>query len=155
MWKQAPSGILECLTVDREVLCMGTRLGIHLEGPDRRQLQEASSRVLEEMDRIEEACSTWRQDSLWARLNAAQGRPVHLDPEWLDLLEICQSWSRRSGGAFDPCIRALMDAWAVREGGRTPAAGAVDRALQATGWHLLELDRQAGTARLGHPEAGL
>ena len=134
---------------------MGTRLGIHLEGPDRGRLKEASTRILGEMDRIEAACSTRRPDSPWSRLNAAGCRAIPMEPEWLELLEICQGWSQRSQGAFDPCVKALMDAWGVREGGRTPDRSGLARALQATGCHLLELDRTAGTARLDHPLAGL
>jgi len=134
---------------------MGTRLGIHLEGEDRGQLQEASARVLAEVDRIEAACSTWRPESPWSRLNGARGAVVALDSEWLDLLGVCQTWSLRTRGAFDPCLKALMDAWGVREGGRTPGEGDLARALEATGTAWLELDRTAGTARLGHPRAGL
>ena len=141
--------------LDREVLAMGTRLGIHLEGPHRGPLQEASARILAEVDRIEAACSTRRPGSAWSRLNRAACRAIPLEPEWLDLLEAAQAWSRRTRGTFEPVLKALMDAWGVRQAGPAPDLAARQQALQATGCHLLHLDRAQGTARLDHPLAGL
>ena len=142
--------------LDREVFCMGTRLGLHLEGPDRDQLREASVRMVAEVDRIEAACSTHRDDSPWSRLNAAQGHAVALAPEWLDLLRTALDWQVRTGGAFDPVVKALVAVWGIREGGgASPSPAALAQARQATGSGLLALDRASGTARLLHPAAGV
>jgi len=141
----APAG-----TLDREVLSMGTRLGIHLEGPG---AVEASGRILRELDRIERACSTWDPATPWSRLNAAKGAPVDLDAEWLALLGEVQAWSRRTGGAFDPVMGRLLAAWGIRSGGRVPSPGELDRARRASGSALLDLG--PGRARLLDPEAAL
>lgn len=138
--------------LDREVLCMGTRLGIHLEGTG---LAEASNRILAEMDRIERACSTWDPGSPWSRLNRAGGGAVPVDAEWLDLLDAARDWGRRTGGAFDPVLGRLLAAWGVRTGGRVPGAGELARARKASGYGLLVLDRGAGTARLLDAEAAV
>lgn len=142
-------------TLDRVVLCMGTRLGIHLAGAPPERLQAASEGLLRDMARIEAACSTWRADSQWSRLNAARGAEVALDPEWLDLLAAIQGWNRRTQGAFDPVLMSLMRAWGIREGGRTPSPAQVRRARMAAGSRLLVLDRARGKARLADPEAGV
>ncbi len=139
--------------LDRLVLAMGTELRLHLEGPG--DLGRASEVALAEVARLEAACSTWDPASTWSRLNAAQGRPVALDREWLDLLAQMKAWQARTEGAFDPVLMALMRAWAIRAGGRTPDPAALAAARRASGAPLLILDRTAGTARLALPEAGV
>jgi len=143
-----PSGLTGEEGLDREVLSMGTTLGIHLEGAPRVRLQGTSSLLLEEVERIERACSLTREDSAWSRLNRAGGRTVNLADEWLELLERVGAWRDGAGGAFDPVLLAL---------GRVGAAGqgTLAEARQASGFSLLRLDRSAGTARLAHPGAGL
>jgi len=142
------------LGVDRTVLAMGTQLRIHLEGAG--NLEQGSEVALREAARIETACSTWDPASPWSRVNAAAGRPVPLEAEWLDLLAEAQAWQVCTEGAFDPMVGALMRAWAVRQGGhRHPTEVELERARRATGSGLLVLDRKAGTARLLDPEAAL
>jgi len=142
---------LPCL--ERTVLAMGTELRLHLEGPG--NLGQASEAVLVESTRIEEECSTWNPASAWSQLNAAQGTPVPLKAEWIDLLGRVQDWGRRTDGAFDPVLMALMQAWAIRQGGRLPEPSLLAAARRASGQSLLELDRRRGTARLLHPGAGI
>ncbi len=142
------------LGLDRTVLAMGTRLRIHLEGSG--DPGSGSEAALREASRIEVACSTWDPASPWSRLNAAGGRPVALDGEWLDLLAEVQAWQVCTEGAFDPALGALMKAWGIRQGGhRRPTALELERARQASGSSLLVLDRKAGTARLLDPAAAL
>lgn len=146
--------LLAAQGLDRTVLAMGTRLSLHLEGAG--DPGAASEAALGEAARLEAACSTWDPASAWSRLNAAGGRALPMDAEWLDLLAEAQAWQGRTGGAFDPVLGALMRAWGIREGGRRPPSAAeLERARRASGSALLHLDRQAGTARLLDPEAAL
>ena len=139
--------------LDRTVLAMGTELRLHLEGKD--DLSHASEAALAEATRIETACSTWDPASSWSRLNAAGGRPVALEGEWLALLGEMKAWQARTEGAFDPALLTLVRAWGLRKGGRTPEGSVLAEARRAAGAHLLELDPIAGTARLTHPAAGV
>lgn len=138
---------------DRMVLAMGTELRLHLAGAG--DLRPASERALAESQRIEAACSTWNPASVWSRMNAAAGQPVALGAEWIALLGQMKAWTSRTEGAFDPVLLSLVRVWGLREGGRTPEAGALAEAREAAGAALLELDPVAGTARLGHPGAGV
>lgn len=140
-------------SLERTVLAMGTELRLQLEGKG--DLSRASEAALAEAARIEGACSTWDPASSWSRLNAAGGRPVALEPEWLALLGEMKTWQTRTEGAFDPALLALVRAWGLREGGRTPEGGILAEARRAAGAHLLELDPITGTARLAHPAAGV
>jgi thiamine biosynthesis lipoprotein len=140
-------------SLDRVVLAMGTQLKVHLGGPG--DLTRASEAALSEATRIETACSTWNPASSWSRLNAAGSNPVALDREWLILLEQMKTWQVRTEGAFDPALMALLRAWGIRLGGRTPDQAALAKAREASGARLLELDQVAGTARLKDPTAGV
>ena len=71
------------------------------------------------------------------------------------LLSAVLGWTRRTDGAFDPVLGALLKAWGVRTGGRTPSADELARARAASGAALLSLDLKQGVARLGHPDAAL
>jgi thiamine biosynthesis lipoprotein len=141
--------------LERSVYAMGTRLSIEAEGPSPEALQQATEAAFRESERIEAACSTWRPDSSWSRLNQARGAERPLDREWLELLSTVLTWTRRTDGAFDPVLGALLSAWGIRTGGRTPSADELARARAASGAALLTLDLQRGLARLGHPDAAL
>jgi thiamine biosynthesis lipoprotein len=139
--------------VDRTVLAMGTELRVHLEGPG--DLGRASESILAETARIETACSTWNPASAWSRLNAAQGTPVSLAKEWIDLLGQILTWNQETEGAFDPVLMALIQAWGTRVGGKTPDSKTLAEARKASGAGLLVLDRDRGMAGLLHPKAGV
>jgi thiamine biosynthesis lipoprotein len=146
------SGSVVNAGVDRRVLAMGAELRLHLEGAG---AAAGLERALAECARIEAECSTWNPRSSWSLVNAAEGQPVRLGQEWLALLSQMKAWNHGTEGAFDPVLMALMRAWGVREGGRNPDTEAVLAASSASGAQLLELDEEAGTARLLDPEAGL
>jgi len=141
------------LAVDRTVLAMGTELRLHLEGEI--DLVRASEAALVESGRIEAACSTWDPASAWSRLNAAEGRPVKLEPEWITLLAQMKGWQQHTEGAFDPVLMALMRAWGIRKGGTTPLHSELEQARKASGADLLDLDTPSGNARLLDPRAGV
>ena len=141
--------------LERTVYAMGTSLRIDAEGPSEEGLRQATESAFRESERIEAACSTWRPNSSWSRLNQAKGAEVALDREWLDLLGTVLSWTKRTHGAFDPVLGALLRAWGIRTGGRTPSEEELAHARAASGARLLFLDPGRGVARLGHPEAAL
>lgn len=141
--------------LERSVYAMGTRLSIEVEGGPSEVLQRATEAAFRESERIEAACSTWRPDSAWSRLNHARGTEVALDREWLDLLSTVLSWTRRTDGAFDPVLGALLQAWGTRTGGRSPSADELARARAASGARLLAIDLDRGVARLSNPDAAL
>lgn len=139
----------------REVLSMGTRLGVEVDGPSAERLASATERALAEARRIEAACSTWRADSTWSRLNSAGGEPVALGAEWVELLSTALAWSLATEGAFDPVLGRLIEAWGLRRGGHTPSPEALTAAREASGARWLALDRVRGVARLTHPRAAV
>ena len=136
--------------IERRVLAMGTHFSVQVGAGS-----GGAEAAVQEVARIEAACSTWRPDSAWSHLNRAGGQAVPLAPEWLRLLARVQTWSRATSGTFDPALMALLQAWGTREGGRIPNPQELTAARAASGSALLHLDDQAGTAWLSHPNAGL
>ena len=88
---------------------------------DERQIETAFS----EAARVEAMISTWRNDSELARVNA--GAPA--GEELASLLRIAEEWRAKSGGAFNPHVRGLIEVWKTREEGAVPSAAAIAKAL--------------------------
>lgn len=107
--------------VTRARYVMGTVCEITADDP--RQIEAA----FDEAARIERMISTWRDDSELSRLN--RGETNAASPELKALLADAQRISRETGGAFDPAIRPLIDAWETRGNGRVPSDDAIRHAL--------------------------
>src|SRR5689334_7611803 len=102
------------LTVARRA--MGCEFSVLLP-PDTRHGVDAGCAVLDEVDRLEQKLSVFREDSELARLNreAARG-PVSVDGELYDLLRLAVALSHATGGAFDAATVALLRAWGFQGG---------------------------------------
>lgn len=125
--------------VDRTVHQMGTLLRIRLEGVERSCGLAAAEAAVAEVARLEGVLSSWTSTSELGRLNAAPaGATVALTAELAALLREAGHWVEETGGAFDPAVGALVDAWDLRGRGRLPGAEALRAARVATGWSLLE-----------------
>ena len=74
-------------------------------------LHRALAAAVEQVDR---QMSPWKPDSDLSRLNrAAPEAWVALPPEIMAVLVRALEVARQSGGAFDPTVGALVDAWAL------------------------------------------
>jgi thiamine biosynthesis lipoprotein len=130
--------------------CTGT---VRACGPDATALPGAVGAALDELDRLDRLLSHYRPASPLSRLNreAAIG-PVRVEPELLELLDLCLRWSRESDGAFDVTVGPLMKAWGFfRDEGRVPGKEELARALAVVGYRHVILDREAGTVRFDRP----
>jgi len=77
--------------------------------------------AFDEAARVERMISTWRSDS-----ELSTG---HYSPELQALLRDVDEWRDKTGGAFEPRIRPLIDAWKTRENGALPDASVIHDAL--------------------------
>ncbi|MDR2013092.1 MAG: FAD:protein FMN transferase [Rhodanobacter sp.] len=134
---------------------MGTRWSASLDtgsASDVNALREALAAVVEQVD---QQMSPWKPDSDLARLNRAPtGQWLPLPTEILEVLTRAQEICRLSGGAFDPAVGGLVDAWGFGATRDTPDPAAI-RAARATGVHpihpCLELDWVACCVRKHAP----
>lgn len=132
---------------------MGTRLRVRVAGPEAGAAAESALRSV----RIVEALlSSWRPETELSELNGATpGEPHPVSAELMAVLGEVDRWVEETGGAFDPAVGALVDAWDLRGGGRVPTDAARNSALGATGWDRLVVSRENGTARWTVPGAWL
>ena len=100
---------------------------------------------------VDQQMSPWKPDSDLMRLNRAPpGSWVALPPEMLAVLAHALQVARRSDGAFDPSVGALVNAWGFGAERAEPDAAAIRAATQAArrpAHESLELDPAAGRAR--------
>lgn len=120
--------------VEREAYVMGTTLRIDVAAPSRASGVRAIEDAFEAVRRVDGLLSTWRDESEIAQLNQAPvGQAVRLSPALYTLLRDAARWTRVTGGAFDPAIGSLVDAWDLRGQGRIPSTETLARARAASG----------------------
>lgn len=114
---------------------------------------DAACAALDEIDRLEEKLSVYRDGSDLSYLNrAAAAGPVPVDAEMLALLASAHRIGRGTDGAFDPACGALVKAWGFFRGPlRVPPPEALRRAREASGIGAVEIDVAAGTVRFLRP----
>ncbi len=121
--------------VSRARYLMGTVCEITIDGE-----ASAIEPAFAEAARIEAMLSTWRDDSELSRVN--RGEAV-ASVELRSLLDRAIVWRDETGGAFDPQIRPLLDAWRTRAEGTVPSRDRIDSALAAIRSHRAPFEEGA------------
>jgi thiamine biosynthesis lipoprotein len=112
--------------------------------------------AFERVRRLEDVLSTWRESTEMARLNGAPvGVPFRASGELFSLLLETRAVWEETGGAFDPAIGSLIDAWDLRGVGRRPSPAELAAAIAGSGLQRFELDAFRGTVRRTHERAWL
>src|SRR5574337_114633 len=133
---------------------MGTRWSVSCDAPaglDRPTLHAALQAAV---DQVDAQMSPWKADSDLLRLNRAPlGSWIDLPAGMLQVLARALEVCRLSGGAFDPAVGALVDAWGFGAARGAPDAQAIQAARAAHAaphpatHQALELDLPMGRAR--------
>ena len=130
---------------------MGTRWSVTLDGWPAAHDMALQRELAATVQQVDDQMSPWKPSSDLLRLNRAPvGTWVELPPQILAVLARALEVARLSGGAFDPTVGALVDAWgfgAAREQPDPAAIQAARGAAQDSGHAQLELDPAAGRAR--------
>jgi thiamine biosynthesis lipoprotein len=94
---------------------------------DSARVQEA---LVAELEAIDAALSTWREDSQISRFNrSAAGSGIEVGRRFLEVLAVARSVHAASGGAFDPTVGPLVDVWGFGAGGDRDGAAPTDEEL--------------------------
>lgn len=127
----------------REIYAMDTVMQVNAYGETGETAVEELETAIREM---EGELSRTDGKSPVARLNADPETPVEMPEEVLDLLETAEEYSRVTGGAFDPTIASVADAWGFTwEMQQVPTEAALRESLSQVGIQRVHLDRSAGT----------
>ncbi len=128
---------------------MATTFMLYLYSSHRARAAEVSAEVFDEIDRIEQLLSNYRDSSELSRLNRdAAARPVTTDAEMMDFLTQAQHWSQVSDGAFDLTVGSLMKVWGFyRHQGHVPPPVELASTRAVTGWQNVKLNPADRTVR--------
>jgi len=132
---------------------MGTTYTLYLYSDDPQQASAISDEVFDEVDRIDQLLSNYRDSSELSRINHnAATAPVTTDPEMFSFLQQSLRWSQVSDGAFDITVGQLMKSWGFfKHEGRVPTAAELAHLRSVTGWQHIQLDPAARTVAFTSP----
>jgi FAD:protein FMN transferase len=133
---------------------MGSSFTIYLYATDSTQASAIFEAAFEEVDRLEETLSNYRDTSELSRINRlAASEAVTTDPEVFELLQTSLDYSKKSDGAFDITVGPLMKAWGFfRSTGHYPSQTDLNNARSNVGWQNVQLnavDRTVHFAKQG------
>ena len=122
----------EAQPVQETVFCMDTVMDLKVWGKD---AQEGIQQVSSLLSELERTWSATAEDSLLSQIN--QGQSPELTQEQEALLQQVSALSQRTGGAFNPRLKALSHAWGFYDGSyRVPLEEEITQALEENQWDL-------------------
>jgi thiamine biosynthesis lipoprotein len=121
---------------------MGTEFVVYLYAQDEAEAGREANEVFEEIDRIEQELSNYRESSELSRINRkAALTTVTTDPETFRFLQSSQHWSAASNGAFDISVGPLMKAWGFFDHqGSVPSAEELEQIRPMVGYRNIVLN---------------
>jgi thiamine biosynthesis lipoprotein len=126
--------------VERARFLMGTVCRVTAYGLEAQRTEEAVGAALDAISASEAVLGTWSEDSELSRVNRqAYAGPVGLSPELSGFLVRSLALAAATGGAFDPTVGALVDAWDLRGQGRVASPEEIRSALARVGYRRVEL----------------
>jgi FAD:protein FMN transferase len=137
--------------VRRERTAMGTEVSFTAFTDDDEGAVRAFSAAFDEIDRLEQMMTTWRDTSEVSRINQQAGvAPVKVSDEVIEVLEMADRSSRLSGGAFDVTFYAMHGLWHFDEDleKKIPDAAEIKRRIALIDYQKLIIDKKANTVFL-------
>jgi thiamine biosynthesis lipoprotein len=127
--------------VERSAYLMGTRVRLLTWADSRFDGLARLEHALTTLEQTEAELSTWRDDSAIAALNRSPvGSPWSASPAICRMFAVLSDWQTTSGGAFDPSIGRLIQAWDVHGQGRIPSPADLAQARASSGFRHLDFD---------------
>jgi FAD:protein FMN transferase len=134
---------------ERTLLGFGTVLSLRVGHADSNLAERALDAAVETIRHVETQMSLFRSDSALSRLNR-EGVLWRPHPDLVQVLQLAQSVSARSQGAFDVTVQPLWKAFEQAASRQAlPSPEAVKTARAAVGWQHLTVSHDA--IRLGRP----
>ena len=133
--------------MERARYLMGTLCTAQVHAPNDTVASRALRAGFDEIARIEQVMSSWREDSDVTMLNATAGKqPFPCPAELYAALVSARTLAEHTDGAYDPTIGPLIEAWDLRGKGRVPNKRQLEKAMAPVGWQSLVLDSDTQTA---------
>jgi len=147
--KDARAALLALMPFEFADRAMGSPFRFSLVTRDADVAAGAAREVREIIHRLHDLMTHYEVTSEVSQISAlSAGESVVVSPEVFECLQAAARAHRRTGGAFDVTVGALVDCWRARTGQpRTPTGAELAAARKRTGMHLLQLDAPRLTVR--------
>jgi len=140
--------------VERSFASMGSQLRLSVWTASPAAATSAFDTIAQELQRLEDLMSNWRNGSDIQKLNAAAGdHPVPVAPEIRELLRTANQVSEWTNGRFDVTFGVMGGLWKFdyqNEDQTIPDPREVARRRKLINFHYLKVDDEKGTAILLH-----
>jgi len=126
----------------RQVYLMGTFCTLSYVSSDSLQSVDRLESMVRILEEAENDLSTWKDNSVISRLNRQPvGVPQEVTPSMIELFLDLYYWSKETEQCFDPTVGKLLEAYALRTGGRWPSAAWIETLRQHKGMQHYILDK--------------
>ena len=120
--------------------------------PNAAQLVAAAVQVRAELRRIDDTCSRFRDDTDLARVNAANGRWVAVDPLFVEAVEIALAAAKATDGLVSPIVGEALERIGYDRdlslvSVRVARIGAHPRPIGISAWRRVEVDPAGSRVR--------
>jgi len=143
-WRIIPRGWQR---VERTAWALGSAVSLTAYHKDRAVAQSAVAAAFETLDRLEDVLSLYRPHSEICRLNQT-GSLDDPHPDMVNVLGSALTWSRLTGGAFDPTVQPL---WRLYASGQDPDQTELASACRLIDWRKVKIS--SSVVRLGPGQA--
>ncbi|MBI2559506.1 MAG: FAD:protein FMN transferase, partial [Planctomycetes bacterium] len=122
-------------------LLMGTVAEITAYGDNTEMVKGAINLAFEEINRLDNLMSNYKQESELSRVNREAGKgPTTCDNELLHVIEESLQYSAMTGGAFDITVGPLMKVWGFwKNEGRMPSQDELNAVVPAVSYKNISL----------------
>lgn len=129
---------------------MGTIFDITASGNDERLLERTSKEAFEEIKRIDNLMSRYKEGSQVSLVNINAGiAPIRVGSELIEVLQEAIKISELSGGVFDVTIGPLTDLWGFdSEKNIIPPKDKIEKLRDLVNYKKLKIDEAASTVYL-------
>ncbi len=130
----------EIKTTKRTQILLGTVVEIQVRDADEQKAENAIIKAFAEVKRIDDLFTTYNEESPVWKLNNTIDSIISVDPEIYNLIVLCDSITKLSGGCFDVSLDNLTKAWGFyTDDPQLPDKWIVESALKLSGWNNIEL----------------
>ncbi len=138
--------------VAKDAYLLGTIVRIQLaERTSDLDPEDVIDEALEAMEELGSTVSVYREDSDIHAVDNAAGSPVPVAPETFYLLTTALELYESTGGAYEPTVGPVVDAWGFYTGEhRVPSQEEIDEALDLVGADRVILDPDELTVQIPH-----
>ena len=144
-----------CATTSQPIVLNGEGLGatwsVKLAEPPAHSNEEIRTGVQQRVDEVARQLSRWDAQSSLGQLNNSKTQDWQpLPPTLFSALSFALRLAPDTGGAYDPTVAPLVDAWGFGIAGRRfdpPATEAIEAAQKRVGWAKVELDESMQRVR--------